>query len=185
MSRIAERALEDIVRRRLAGIVVRHSRFKSWVREIVKDVHRVEVIDKTDRATRWIGLRCEDEAAAQSIWIAFAKTESLLSIGRSSCLPMSIYREAWTRLFVCAAPQFSSLDQSGLAAARTTCRDLLTMRKPLAKAGACARPLRKPKHIRFWHIADLLNGAPHVRFWGNADTSQRNFFEEAASTRRN
>ena len=137
MSRIAERALEDIVRRRLAGIVVRHSRFKSWVREIVKDVHRVEVIDKTDRATRWIGLRCEDEAAADRFWIAFAKTESLLSIGRPNCLPMSIHREASTRLFVCAAPQFSSLDQSGLAAARTTCRDLLTMRKPLAKAGAC------------------------------------------------
>jgi hypothetical protein len=67
MSSIAERALEDIVRRRLASIVARHSRFESWVRDIVKDVPRVEVIDKTDRATRWIGLRCEDEAAARSI----------------------------------------------------------------------------------------------------------------------
>jgi hypothetical protein len=67
MSRVAEQALEDIVRRRLAGVVVRQSRFESWVREIVKDVNRVEVIDKTDRAMRWIGLRCEDKAAARSI----------------------------------------------------------------------------------------------------------------------
>ena len=89
MSRIAERALEDIVRRRLAGIVVRHSRFESWVREIVKDVHRVEVIDKTDRATRWIGLRCEDEAAARSILDRLRK-DGILAVNWPLQLPPDV-----------------------------------------------------------------------------------------------
>jgi hypothetical protein len=27
-------------------------------------------------------------------------------------------------------------------------------------------------HVRFWHIADMLNAPTNVRFWGKADIDQ-------------
>ena len=68
MSSVAEQALEHAVRRRrrIALIADKHSQFETSVREILKNVNRVEEIEKVDGATSWMGLRCKDETAAQS-----------------------------------------------------------------------------------------------------------------------
>ena len=66
MSGVAEQALERIVQRRwIARIAARRNRFEISVRAILKDVDRVDEINKAGPATSWMGLKCADEAAAR------------------------------------------------------------------------------------------------------------------------
>lgn len=69
MSSVAEQALEHAVRRRqrIALITDTRSQFETSVREILKNVNRIEEIEKADGATSWMGLRCQDETAAQLV----------------------------------------------------------------------------------------------------------------------
>ena len=68
MSSVAEQALEHAVRRpqRIALIADTRSQFEISVREILKNVNRIEEIEKADGLTSWMGLRCKDETAARS-----------------------------------------------------------------------------------------------------------------------